>query len=92
MHFFINISWRIFYNEDGKLINKIQIIPKRKNDRVFYGSIYIVEDDWALYGAEHVTGAQLNIPVVDVLKLNKTTITQKKWCLGLNPSKYRFWS
>lgn len=61
-----------FYNEDGKLINKIQIIPKRKNDRVFYGSIYIVEDDWALYGADvNVTGAQLNIPVVDVLKLKQ---------------------
>tara|TARA_B100000795_G_C22802749_1_gene442832 strand:+ start:1261 stop:3732 length:2472 start_codon:yes stop_codon:yes gene_type:complete len=61
-----------FYDKNGKLINKINIIPKRKNDRVFSGSLYIVEDEWALYGADvSVTGAQVNIPVVDVLKLKQ---------------------
>lgn len=61
-----------FYDKNGKLINKINIIPKRKNDRVFSGSLYIVEDDWALYGADvSVTGAQINIPMVDVLKLKQ---------------------
>ena len=61
-----------FYDKSGKLINKIKLIPKRKNDRVFIGSIYIVEDDWALYGADvSVTGAQVNIPVVDVLHLKQ---------------------
>ncbi|MDD7913601.1 DUF5686 and carboxypeptidase regulatory-like domain-containing protein [Polaribacter ponticola] len=61
-----------FYDEKGKLINKIKLIPKRKNDRVFNGFLYIVEDDWALYGVDvSVTGAQVNIPVVDVLKLKQ---------------------
>ena len=61
-----------FYTENGKLINKIAIIPKRDNDRVFKGFIYIVEDDWALYGADvSVTGAQVNIPLVDVLHLKQ---------------------
>jgi hypothetical protein len=61
-----------FYDKNGKLINKIKLIPKRKNDRVFNGVLYIVEDDWALYGADvSVTGAQVNIPVVDVLKLKQ---------------------
>ncbi|WP_288955140.1 DUF5686 and carboxypeptidase regulatory-like domain-containing protein [uncultured Polaribacter sp.] len=61
-----------FYDKNGKLINKINLIPKRKNDRVFNGAIYIVEDDWALYGADvSVTGAQVNIPVVDVLHLKQ---------------------
>ncbi|SDS34114.1 CarboxypepD_reg-like domain-containing protein [Polaribacter sp. KT25b] len=61
-----------FYDKNGKLINKINIIPKRKNDRVFSGSLYIVENDWALYGADvAVTGAQINIPMVDVLKLKQ---------------------
>ena len=46
-----------FYDKNGKLINKIKVIPKRKNDRVFKGYIYIVEDDWALYGVDvSVTG------------------------------------
>lgn len=61
-----------FYDKNGKLINKINVIPKRKNDRVFSGALYIVEDDWALYGADvTVTGAQVNIPAVDTLVLKQ---------------------
>ncbi len=57
-----------FYDKSGHLINKIAILPKRKNDRVFSGFIYIVEDDWALYGTDiKVTGAQVNLPMVDAL-------------------------
>lgn len=74
-----------FYDKNGKLINKINIIPKRKNDRVFSGSLYIVEDDWALYGADvSVTGAQVNIPIVDVLKLKQNynySIETDAWVL-----------
>ncbi|AUC85888.1 hypothetical protein CW731_11565 [Polaribacter sp. ALD11] len=61
-----------FYDKNGKLINKIKIIPKRKNDRVFEGFIYIVENDWALYGTDvTATGAQVNIPIVNSLKLKQ---------------------
>ncbi|MCG1034937.1 DUF5686 and carboxypeptidase regulatory-like domain-containing protein [Polaribacter sargassicola] len=62
----------VFNDKNGKLINKINIIPKRKNDRVFTGFLYVVEDDWALYGADvFVTGKQINIPMVDVLHLKQ---------------------
>ena len=61
-----------FYDKNEKLINKINIIPKREGDAVFKGFVYIVEDDWALYGADvTVTGAQVNIPIVDFLKLKQ---------------------
>ncbi|MEE9406844.1 MAG: DUF5686 and carboxypeptidase regulatory-like domain-containing protein [Polaribacter sp.] len=61
-----------FYDKNGKLINKIKIIPKRKGDRVFDGFIYIVEDEWALYGADiNTTGAQINLPFVNSLKLKQ---------------------
>ena len=61
-----------FYSKEGKLINKINIIPKRKNDRVFNGFLYIVEDDWAVYGADvTVTGAQINNPAIDVLHITQ---------------------
>ncbi|TXD49846.1 DUF5686 and carboxypeptidase regulatory-like domain-containing protein [Polaribacter sp. IC073] len=61
-----------FYDKNEKLINKIQLLPKRKNDRVFEGFIYIVENDWALYGTDvTATGAQVNIPVVNSLKLKQ---------------------
>lgn len=62
-----------FYDNNGKLINKINVLPKRKNDRIFEGSIYIVEDDWALYGSDlTTTGAQVNLPFVNSLGLKQT--------------------
>jgi hypothetical protein len=61
-----------FYTKNGKLINKIKLLPKRKNDPVFNGNIYIVEDDWAIYGADvSVTGAQANFPAIELLSLKQ---------------------
>jgi len=57
----------IFY-EGGKLINKIQVIPRRPNDRVFSGVLYIVEDDWQLYGVElKTTGNAIQVPFISEL-------------------------
>ena len=63
------------YNKNGRLINKIQLIPKRKNDRVFSGHIYIVENDWAIYGVDVlVSGMQAGILLlVSVIRKNSTT-------------------
>jgi len=61
-----------FYDKNGRLINKIKLIPKRENDRVFGGYIYVVEDDWAIYGVDlTVTGAQIDTPAIDVLHLKQ---------------------
>jgi hypothetical protein len=62
-----------FYDKNGQMINKIAILPKRKNDRVFTGFIYVVEDDWALYGTDiTVTGEQVNLPMVDALHFKQS--------------------
>ena len=72
----------VFY-QGNKLINKIKVIPKRPNDRVFKGVIYIVEDWWQLYGIElTTTGAALQTPFIKelVFKQNfKYDTTQKFW-------------
>ena len=61
-----------FYDKNGKLINKIKVTPKRSEDRVFSGFIYIVEDDWAIYGVDLVaTGKQVGIPIIDELKFKQ---------------------
>ncbi|MCT4629968.1 DUF5686 and carboxypeptidase regulatory-like domain-containing protein [Winogradskyella sp.] len=63
----------IFYDERGNLINKINVIPKRKNDPVFSGTIYIVENHWAIYATElDITGVQARIPAVDVISLQQS--------------------
>ncbi|MBR9913984.1 MAG: carboxypeptidase-like regulatory domain-containing protein [Algicola sp.] len=62
----------VFYDDRGNLINKIKVTPRRENDPVFEGLIYIVEDQWTIYAAElDITGTQARIPAVD-----KITVTQ----------------
>ena len=54
-------------------INKIQVIPKRKSQQLFEGTIYIIEDLWCLHSVdltnENLVGKiriqQLYIPVQD---------------------------
>ena len=46
-----------FY-EQNKLINKIKVTAKRKNEPVFEGYIYIVEDSWEIYGTQLTTNGR----------------------------------
>ncbi|QNK78019.1 carboxypeptidase-like regulatory domain-containing protein [Winogradskyella sp. PAMC22761] len=63
----------MFYDDRGNLINKIKVIPKRKNDPVFSGFIYIVEDQWDIYAVElDISGPQAKIPMVDIISLQQS--------------------
>jgi hypothetical protein len=54
-------------------INKIEVIPKRKSQQLFYGTIYIIDNLWALHSVdltnENIAGKiriqQLYVPVQD---------------------------
>lgn len=62
----------VFYDDRGNLINKVNVIPKRKNDPVFLGSIYIVENKWSIYALElDITGVQAQIPPADVITIKQ---------------------
>jgi hypothetical protein len=41
-----------FANQDGFVINKIKVIPRRKGQNVFSGYIYIVEDYWNIQSVD----------------------------------------
>ncbi len=75
----------IFYDDRGNLINKVNVIPKRENDPIFSGSIYIVEDQWTIYALElDITGVQARIPAVDILSLKQSfsySETNDVWAL-----------
>ncbi|SDB43222.1 CarboxypepD_reg-like domain-containing protein [Flavobacteriaceae bacterium MAR_2010_188] len=61
-----------FFDDRGNLINKIKVIPKRENDRIFSGYIYIVEDQWDIYALElEITGQQAQIPAADIITLSQ---------------------
>lgn len=75
----------VFYDERGNLINKIKVIPKRKNDPVFEGYIYIVENQWAIYALDlNITGIQARIPAADIIALKQNfsySDTDRIWAL-----------
>ena len=59
-----------FYDENGNLINKIQVITKRDKEPVFEGFIYIVEDSFAIYGVDfEIKGYRMNQPFLDGMRL-----------------------
>ena len=61
-----------FYDDKGNLINKIKVIPRRENDRIFSGSIYIVENQWTIYALElSITGIQAQIPPAEVITIKQ---------------------
>jgi hypothetical protein len=61
-----------FYDENKFLINKIEVISRRPKDNTFNGIIYIVEDQWTIYGLELSTlGENINVPVIEKLTFNQ---------------------
>ncbi|MEM9824934.1 MAG: DUF5686 and carboxypeptidase regulatory-like domain-containing protein, partial [Bacteroidota bacterium] len=61
-----------FQDEAGRLINKIQVIPKREAEAVFRGFIYIVEDLWNIHSTELiVTGNSIKEPALDTLIISQ---------------------
>lgn len=47
-----------FFEDRGEIINKIKVIPKAYGEGVFRGSIYIIEDRWAIHSFDLQTISQ----------------------------------
>src|ERR1700761_7422367 len=68
--------------ENGIMIHKIQVIPKRPYDPVFTGYIYIIDGDWRIYGVDLIlTNKQNGLNLVDTLKISQeyVPITDSVW-------------
>lgn len=83
-----------FYDKNGTLINKIAVTPKRDGDRIFKGFIYIVEDDWAIYGVDLTTsGKQIGIPMIGELRFKQDynyAETNQAWVLISQSVDFQF--
>ncbi|MFC5282221.1 DUF5686 and carboxypeptidase regulatory-like domain-containing protein [Pedobacter alpinus] len=64
--------------ENGELINKIQLIPKRKYDPAYRGYIYIVENSWRIHSTDFLMTKESNITLIDSLKINQKFIPIKQ--------------
>jgi hypothetical protein len=80
-----------FY-ENGELVNKIEVIPKRKNDPVFHGYIYIMEKTWRIHSTELYLTKDAQIDFVDTLLINQVFLPVDKdtWMVFQNKFVFNF--
>lgn len=60
--------------ENGDLVNKIELLPKRNTDPVFRGHIYIIENSWRIHSSDLLITKQANINFVDTLNIRQQYI------------------
>lgn len=73
--------------ENGVTINKIEVMPRRQNDPVFRGIIYIADDSWRLVGTNLNLTKDAGINFVDTLNINQQFVKIDKFYM---PSSVRF--
>ena len=73
-----------FYDEANRLINQIEVNSKLAGDKTFNGTIYIVEDEWALYAVDlKLTGKQAQIVPVDTFNIKQSFNYSKQYNMWL---------
>jgi len=60
------------YDNEGRLINKIQVIPKSNNDPVFFGIIYITDQLWNIHSVDlALEGKAAKENIIDTLNIKQ---------------------
>ncbi len=74
------------------MISKIKVIPKRKNDPVFSGDIFIVDDIWRIHSLDLMITKAQQIQVIDTfrIKQNFISVDNEKWMLFNTQYAYHF--
>ncbi len=67
--------------EDGKEVNQIRVIPKRRFEPLFSGTINITDGDWRIHSLDLMLTREYQLEVVDTLVIRQihVPITPKVW-------------
>ncbi|MBL7766907.1 MAG: carboxypeptidase-like regulatory domain-containing protein [Chitinophagaceae bacterium] len=65
------------YMEDGKLINRIKVIPRRKFEPLFSGIIDVVENEWRLHSADLQVSKEYQLDVADTIHIQQVFVPVK---------------
>ena len=57
--------------ENGVLVHKIHVIPRRRTDPVFAGYIYIVDGTWRIHSVDFTLDKEAHIDYVDEIRLRQ---------------------
>lgn len=66
------------YMEGDRMINKIQVIPRRKFEPLFSGYVYVVDDEWVFQSVDLMLTKEAQMDLLDTLKLEQTYIPVAK--------------
>ncbi|GHA67209.1 DUF5686 and carboxypeptidase regulatory-like domain-containing protein [Pontibacter akesuensis] len=69
--FYYRFEYMGAFEENGRTINKIKVIPRRKNDPVFSGSIYIVDGTWRIHSTDLKLTKDAGIEFVDWIRVRQ---------------------
>jgi hypothetical protein len=69
--FYYRFEYLGTFQEDGRTINKIKVIPRRKNDPVFSGNIYIVDGSWRIHSTDLRLTKSAGIEFVDWIRVRQ---------------------
>jgi Family of unknown function (DUF5686)/CarboxypepD_reg-like domain len=69
------------FTEDGKTINKIKVIPKRKQEPLFSGYIFITDGDWRIHSTDLILTSEYQLELMDSLVIRQThvPVTGEVW-------------
>jgi hypothetical protein len=62
------------FTEEGKTVNKIQVIPRRKQEPLFSGYIFITDDDWRIHSTDLLLTSEYQLELMDTLKIRQTHV------------------
>lgn len=60
--------------EDGKTVNKIKVIPRRKQEPLFSGYIFITDGDWRIHSADLLLTSEYQLELMDSLEIRQTHV------------------
>lgn len=66
------------FREGGYTIDKITVIPRRDYEPLLQGTIYIIEDDWAIHSLDLLATTKSNLELLDTLRFQQTHLKLKK--------------
>ena len=80
------------FMENGIMVNKISVIPKRNTDPVFRGTLYIEEDTWRIYSVDLLVTKEQQMEFIDTfrIKQNFIRINNETWMPFSHQFEYSF--
>ncbi len=80
------------FSENGVLVNKISVIPRRNSDPVFTGTIYISENSWRIYNADLFITREQQMEFVDTFRIrqNFIKVNEDVWMPFSHQFDYKF--